>query len=591
MKEIIKQLLATILPEVSLENVIIDFPSDSSHGDYFTNVAFVASKLLKISPFDAAEQIVSKLKAEKGSEAFSSIQAVKPGFINFTILPEVVGDKLVSLDHSFGISRTLEGKTYIVEYSSPNIAKPFTIGHLRSTIIGDAIANLLQSQGALVKRDNHVGDWGTQFGKLIYAIKKWDPEKKFLTAENPVKALVSLYIQFHDEAEKDSMLENKGREEFKKLEDKDAQAVALWKECIDASWIEFDKIYKQLGVVFTENSGHGFSESSVESYIPGVIKELEEKKLLSDSEGARVVFFPNNELPPLLIMKSDGATIYATRDLATDLMRLKTYGNDISIINEIGSEQSLYMQQIYRTEEMLGWFQSSQRIHVKHGLYRFKEGKMSTRKGNVIWLEDVLEEAKKRAFTLQKRTSEVDETLVITNNHKKGKAQEHIMGYAARIDGMDQVAIGALKWNDLKRNSHMDIAFDWDEVLNMQGNSGPYLQYSYVRTQSVLKKADKLLVTNPLDMNDLQEEEIRLSRMLLQFDGIVAKAAKELSPSTLCTYLYEVAKLFSSFYQACPILTAENDAIRIRRLLLTKVSGIVLGRGLKLLGISTPDQM
>lgn len=570
MKELIKQLLITALPEISLEHVTIDFPADISHGDFFTNVAFIASKQLKTSPMAAAETIVTKLLEDKTATMFSSIIAVKPGFINFMLTPEYVGKQLQEITKNFGVSTSLQGKTYIVEFSSPNIAKPFTIGHLRSTIIGDAVANLLVSQGAEVKRDNHIGDWGTQFGKLIYAIKTWDQEKKFRTAENPVKALVALYIKFHEEAEKDPALEEKGREAFKKLEQKDPESVALWKECIDASWIEFDKIYQELGIAFSENNGRGFSESSVEGFIPGVIKELNDKHLLSDSEGAKVVFFPNDELPPLLIMKSDGASIYATRDLATDLMRLKTWGKGITIINEIGSEQSLYMQQIYKTEEMVGWFDQSQRIHIKHGLYRFKEGKMSTRKGNVIWLEDVLEEAKKRALLLQNHTSGLDDK---------------------RIHVIDHVAIGALKWNDLKRSSHLDVSFDWDEVLNMQGNSGPYVQYSYVRTQSVLKKAGELLVTSVLDMNGSQDEEIRLSRLLLQFDGIVSKATKELSPSTLCTYLYEVAKSFSSFYQACPILTAGSDEIRTRRLLLTKTSGIVLERGLHLLGITTPDQM
>jgi len=564
----------------------VDYPLDPKHGDYATNVALIAAKRLNRNPIELAEEIAAKLK----TDFIERIEVVKPGFINFWI-------KDIFLQKAFEIKipQIGKGKKVVVEYSSPNIAKPFTIGHLRSTIIGDAVANLLAATGWEVKRDNHVGDWGTQFGKQIYAIKTWGNEEELEKAERPVKLLVDLYVKFHDEAEKDPTLEDKARAWFKKLEDGDEEAKKLWQKCIDWSWKEFEKIYAELGVAFTENNGRGYGESFFEDKMKPVIKELEDKGLLQIGEnGAKLVFFPAadsgqvpDKYPPLMILKKDGATLYSTRDLATDKFRLEHYGSDVKIINEVGAEQALYFRQLYELEKRLGWYQEGQRVHVKHGLYRFKEGKMSTRKGNVIWLEEVLEEAKKKAHGLTAKSHDISfgDTYVET----KSKDKTPTLKESEIINNSDIVGIGALKWNDLKRSSEQDINFDWDEILNMQGNSGPYLQYTFARTQSVLDKSEEKTKYKILNTS-LQIEERELLRLLARFPEVVEEAAGRLAPNILCTYLFELAQAFNLFYQKCPILKAEDD-IRDFRLGLTHKAGEVVKEGLSLLGIQAPKKM
>lgn len=563
----------------------VDYPTDPQHGDYTTNVSFIVAKKAGKNPMELAESLREKLE---GNELFEKVEVAKPGFVNFWITQDALAKKISEKK----VSEVGKGKKVIVEYSSPNIAKPFTIGHLRSTIIGDAIANLLQAVGYEVFRDNHVGDWGTQFGKQIYAIKAWGNEEGIEKSERPVKELVALYVKFHEESEKDPSLEDKAREWFKKLEDEDQEANRLWQKCIDWSWKEFKEIYKQLGVSFTENEGYGYGEAFFENKMRHVRLELEAKHLLHEGkEGAKIVEFPEEtKLPPLMIIKKDGATLYATRDLATDKFRLfdhEEYGRDVLIINEVGIEQSLYFQQLYKLEAMLGWVKPEQRIHIKHGLYRFKEGKMSTRKGNVIWLEDVLEEARKRAYDLQFVRIDAPEEV-------KDKIQNSLLsskGGKEKIKKVaNEVAIGALKWNDLKRDPKQDIAFDWDEILTMQGNSGPYLQYTYVRTKSVLEKAGTKQVTLSSSSHKLTQEERDVMRLLARFAEIVEEAALRYAPHLLCIYLFELAQAFNLFYQKHQILK-EKGEIREFRLKLTAATGTILQQGLYLLGITTPERM
>lgn len=456
------------------------------------------------------------------------------------------------------------GQTAVVEYSSPNIAKPFTIGHLRSTIIGDAVANLLEATGWTVKRDNHLGDWGTQFGKQICAIKKWGDEEEIAQSERPVKKLVELYVKFHAEAEENPELVDEGRAWFKKLEDGDLEARRLWQKCIDWSWKEFNQIYEELGVRFTENDGRGYGESYFEDKMDVVVEELETKNLLTDSEGARLVFFPDDQYPPLMVIKKDGTTLYATRDLATDKFRLQKYGADVRIINEVGAEQSLYFQQIFAIELMLGWVEPDQRVHVKHGMFRFKDGKMSTRKGNVIWLEDVLQEARERAQQL-------------------GDDPEHAQTIASAV------GIGALKWNDLKRSAHLDVVFDWDEMLSMEGNSGPYMQYTVVRGKSVLQKWQESGFTATATTEaDITPEGLEILRLLSRYGEAVERAAQEYAPHLLANALFEIAQSFNTFYNKHQIVADGVPQVRID---LVNATVAVLSHGLGLLGIETVDRM
>ena len=571
MKEEIKKQLALVLEELGIEGVnpVVEYPGDKKNGDYSSNVALIVAKKLGKNPRVLGEEIAQKLQGEPldSQGIFDRIEVAGAGFINFWVSNEKLLDVLRNPHEILKqVQDDNKGRKVVVEYSSPNIAKPFTVGHLRSTIIGDAVANLLQATGWEVHRDNHLGDWGTQFGKQIYAIKQWGNEEEIENSDRPVKLLVYLYVKFHEEAEKQPELNDEARTWFKKLEDGDEEARRLWRRCSDWSWRECEGIYKQLGVTFTENNGRGYGESFFEDKMSPIVKELEEKGLLKEGEeGAKLVFFSGNKYPPLMILKKDGSTLYATRDLATDKFRKENYGEDIVVINEIGGEQSLYMQQIFEVEKLLGWYKEGQRVHVKHGLFRFKEGKMSTRKGNVVWLEDVLIEAEKRAGELG--GLEGQEGLEIAK----------------------MVASGAIKWNDLKRDSKQDIVFDWDDILNMQGNSGPYMQYAFVRTQSILAKAEERSSLQPTTYN-LQPEERDLLLLLSQFSEIMEEAANRFAPSILCTYLFELAQSFNLFYQKHQILKAEGDA-RNLRLTITDATGKVIKQGLGLLGITPPDRM
>ena len=589
----IKDKLRKALLDLGIEGLEIELeqPKELSFGDYTTNAAMKAfatpnlkSKILNLkSPKELAERIVEIFNSKFviHDSTVGKVEVVG-GFINFhlsvnylgTWLEEVLRDneKLVNKPKS-------SSNKIVVEYSSPNIAKPFTIGHLRSTIIGDAVANLLEVTGRKVYRDNHIGDWGSQFGKLTYAIKTWGNEEEIEKAENPVKELVNLYIKFHEEAEKNPKLEDYGREWFKKLEDGDLEARRLWQKCIDWSWMEFNNLYSELNVKFTENNGRGYGESFFEDKMKQVIEELREKDLLKEDQEAFLIYFKNDKLPPLMILKTDGTTLYATRDLATDKFRLEKYGKDIKIINEVGAEQSLYFQQLFELEKMLGWFNAGQRVHVRHGLYRFKDQKMSTRKGNVIWLEDLLNEAEKRALSLSKQDS-----ISISQNARR-------------------IGIGALKWNDLKRNSIQDIIFDWEDILNMQGDSGPYMQYTYARTHSVLAKVksssnakatadkEKLKVKSSiqdLKFDELEKEEIHLLRYLYRYSDVVTQAADSLSPNIICNYLFNLAQKFNLFYQKHKVIGSDNED---QRLALVSLTGITIKHGLGILNIEVPEKV
>lgn len=531
-------------------NINLEHPADFIHGDYSSNVAMVVATQVGMSPNELAKAIKTELNRNLPQEV-EKVEVAGPGFINFYLSKKFFIDSLKEIltkREKYGENNLGEGKKVIVEYSSPNIAKPFSIGHLRSTIIGDAVANLLAMSGYKVIRDNHLGDWGTQFGKLIVAIKKWGDFEAIKKSDNPIKDLVALYVRFHDEAENDERLEIEGRDAFAKLENGDKEAREIWQTCIDLSLKEFSSIYKRLGVKFDTEYGESFFVDKIKP----VYDELIKHNLLVESEGAKVVMFDEEtKLPPLIVEKSDGSTIYAMRDLAADLWRKHEYEPDL-IINEVGAEQSLYFQQLFKVEELLGWYKNGERVHVSHGMYRFKDGKMSTRKGNVIWLEDVLSEAVRRASEFNSSVAE-------------------------------EVGIGAIKYNDLKRESRIDIMFDWEEILNLKGNSGPYLQYTYARTCSILEKAGGMKEAKVADDPGIIE------KMLHRFPGVVERATIEYAPHHICTYLYGLASAFNSYYASNQIVSDEPTSHY--RVALTAAVGQVLKNGLTLLGIESPEKM
>jgi len=546
----------TDLPaQAGISKINLEHPEEISHGDYSCNIAMVLAKLVGQNPREFAIKIVAKILEKKPNEVLK-VEVAGPGFINFYLSPEFFIDQskeILRADKKFGKSKIGKGKKVIVEYSSPNIAKPFTIGHLRSTVIGDAIANILDFSGYKVIRDNHLGDWGTQFGKLIVAIKKWSSIEEIKRSKTPIKDLVALYVKFHDEAEKDLNLDNEARDWFTKLEKGNKEAKKIWNICVKLSMKEFEKIYKRLGVKFNTEYGESFFEGKMKE----VIEDVKKLGIARESEGAYLVFFDKEKYPPMMLLKKDGSTIYALRDLATDKFRKKKYGKDVTIINEVGMEQSLHFQQVFEAEKLLGYSNGTDRIHVKHGFYRFPEGKMSTRKGNGIWLDEILDEAVEKAAAFDKDTAEV-------------------------------VGVGAIKFNDLKRESSKDIIFNWDEILNLKGDSGPYLQYSYARARSILRKAKEERVRS--NMKKIGGEISILEKILYRFPEVVERAGSEYSPHYIATYLIELASSFNNFYAQGKIVD-KNDIDSPYKIALTEAFSIVLKNGLHLLGIQAPEKM
>ena len=561
-KNILENAIKTALWELQIEEakigkINLEHPEELSHGDYSCNIAMILAKQVSQNPRELAEKIVAEI-LERKPEEVSKIEVAGPGFINFYLSPDFFiqqSKEILKADKKFGQSKIGKGKKVIVEYSSPNIAKPFTIGHLRSTVIGDAIANILDFSGYKVVRDNHLGDWGTQFGKLIVAIKKWSSFDDIKKSESPIKDLVALYVRFHDEAEKDLALDNEARDWFTKLEKGDREAKKIWEVCVQLSMKEFEKIYKRLGVKFDTAYGESFFEDKMKD----VIEEVKKLGIAKESEGAYLVFFENDKYPPMMLLKKDGSSIYALRDLAADKFRKKKYGKDVTIINEVGMEQSLHFQQLFETEKLLGYSNGHDRVHVKHGFYRFPEGKMSTRKGNGIWLDEVLDEAIEKAGAFDKNSAEM-------------------------------VGIGAIKFNDLKRECSKDIIFNWDEILNLKGDSGPYLQYSYARAKSILRKAKEEGVKK-VDWKKVSTKNTsHLEKMLYRFPEIVERAGQEYSPHYIATYLIELASSFNGFYAQGKIVD-KADLQSPYKVALTEVFSVVLKNGLRLLGIQAPEKM
>jgi len=542
-----------VLTELGIQkpHAVIDITGNLEHGDYTSNVAMIYAKELGNNPRALAEEIVQKLGAIPG---VADISIAGPGFINFRLEDSYIGhlvSHILDNPNTYGSNTKGTGKKVVVEYSSPNIAKPFSIGHLRSTIIGDALANVLAFSGYEVVRHNYLGDWGTQFGKLLYALTEWSSIEAIEKSDQKIKDLVALYVRFHAEAETDTTLEDKGREWFKKLEDGDSVARDLWQKCIQWSKIEFDGIYNRLGVHFDKDDG----ESSLEEYMPEVLDIVTQKGIARESEGALAVFFPDDMYPPFLIRRSDGATLYATRDLTSDYRRKQLYGDDVIIINEVGSEQTLHFKQLFETEKMLGWFTEGQRVHTTHGLYRFPEGKMSTRKGNVIWLEDILNEAAEKARLINP-------------------------------DVAERVAIGAIKFNDLKRESIKSIVFNWDEIVNLKGDTGPYVQYTYARICALSEKAREQGILAQTGVNDTD-----VARLLERFPYIVSLSTQSYKANYIAEYLIQLAGAFNAYYAGNVIVDDTDMQKSAERLALAQAVGAVLKTGMQILGVPVIERM
>lgn len=516
----------------------------SQHADIASSVAFL---IKQGNPVEIANNIVSKISDKSG---FDKIEAKGP-FINFYFSDNTKLEilKNVLKDGNYGSDKI--NKTIVIDYSSPNIAKPFGIGHLRSTIIGQAIYNLYKYLGYKCVGDNHIGDWGTQFGKLIYQIKTKNVPLESLTIEK----LEELYVDFHKQDNPE--LDQFARDEFKKLEQGDVENIRIWAECKRISLAEFDRIYDLLGVKID----YAYGESYYNELANHIIVELKERQIARQSEGAWIVEF--DDMPPCVLEKSDGASTYFARDLAAIKMRAEEFNPDI-IAYEVGSEQSLYWKQVFATAKKMGLDFNFK--HIAHGLIRSKEGKFSTREGNTIHLEDVINEAIDRSKDLIK-----DSTVANADDLAK------------------QVGIGAIKYNDLSQDREKDIIFDWDKIINLKGNSGPYIQYAYARIQSVLEKAGSFELNEP--PNNIEENESKLISKIFWFPEIIKVSAEKFAPHTLCNYIFSLAQDFSNFYNQNPILNADDENTKNFRLAICKATGEIIKISLDILGIDAPERM
>ena len=549
------------------EKVDIQNSTKREFGDFQTNFAMVSSKLIGKNPREIASTLVDNFKE---NDIIEKLEIAGPGFINIYLKNNFLNEELKKVENEkYDFSFLNTDKTIIIDYSSPNIAKRMHIGHLRSTIIGDSIKRTLQFLGFHTLADNHIGDWGTQFGKLIVAYKNWLNKKSY--EEDPIGELERIYVQFSDEAKKNPALVDEAREELKKLQLGDEENQKLWKEFIDISLKEYNKIYDRLGV----NFDYYYGESFYNDMMPAVLEELKEKGIAREDQGALVVFFENDKLPPAIVQKKDGSFLYTTSDLATMKFRKDELNVDEAVYLTDDRQQN-HFKQVFEIGEMLGEPYNYKKTHVVFGIMRFGDGMIfSSRSGNIIRLVDLLDEAKTQVKKV------IDEKNPNIPEEEKEKIAEI-------------VGSGAIKYFDLSQNRTSDITFTWDKVLSFEGNTGPYLQYTYVRIMSILRKLKKenINVENKdIILENMNGVERELAVELLRFPQTVVKSYESYRPNIIADYLFDIAKLFNNFYNSNSILKEENKKVMDARILLAEKTAFILKQGLGLLGINTVDRM
>lgn len=531
----------------------------------FAVPCFAAAKAKSVAPTDVAKEIAEALTKE-----FSWIDRadVAGGYVNMYLDAKALGketlDAVMTAKEKYGASQEGKNATVVIEYSSPNAAKPMSVGHLRSTIIGESLKKLYESQGYAVIGINHFGDFGTQFGKLLYAMSQWKNEDAY--AKEPVKEMLRLYVKFHEEAKNDPVLEDKGREMFQKLEAGDAELARQWAELCAVSADDFEKIYAMLGVKIDLLLGESFYQSMTADVIA---KCLEKNIAVKNEDGSVAVNFADEEFPSFLLAKKDGSSLYAARDIAAAEFRLEQF-DPAQVIYVVGGEQTLHFRQVFKTLGLLGHDAAKFR-HDGFGLVSLPEGKMSTREGRVIFLEDLIEEAIERAGKIV-----AEKNPDLTDAEKKEIAEA--------------VGIGAIIYNDLSQSREKNIQFTWDRALSMEGSSAPYLQYAYARAMSIVRKAGDGFEFKKENMMIEAEQEQKLVRMIARFPEAIRHAQETDAPHAVATYLNNLVQEFGRFYNECPVLTAEGNT-RETRLASVSATAQVIKNGLTLLGIRTLDRM
>lgn len=558
-KDLIAENISSVLSIEKSEVLrLLEIPPRQEMGDYAFPCFQLAKTLRKAPNFIAGE-----LKDKLSIHEIDRIEVMGPYvnfFLNKSVFLKDVVDEILREGENYGKSDVGENRTVIVEFSSPNIAKPFHVGHLFTTVIGNSLSRIFKFEGYQTERINHLGDWGTQFGKLITGYERWIDKDKLI--ESPIEELNRIYVKFHEEADIDPSLNDEARMHFKNLEDGVKYEVELWTQFRDLSLKVFKEVYEELGVEFDSYAGESFYSDKMDD----VVTLLDEKGIMTESNGAKVVMLEEYNMPPTIIMKADGATIYATRDLAAAIYRKKTY-DFYKNIYVVGTPQSLHFKQVFKTLELAGFEWAKDCVHVGFGLVKFPGKMMSTRKGDVVLLDDLLKEAVETALK------------IIVEKNPNLKDKEEIA---------KKVGIGAIIFTYLKNSREKDIIFDWDEILSFDGETGPYVQYTYARAKSILRKNE--IKDDPILALLDSQEEFELAKTLNGFNDAVLAAIDKYEPSIVTRYVLQVAKDFNKFYNNCPINSAE-EGTKQARLKLVLATTLVLRNALNLLGIETVEEM
>ena len=550
--------------DVNLNSVDLSPSSNDKFGDFQSNISLENSKKLKLSPRDISNKITN---TDDFPSFVQKIEIAGPGFINFTIKNKSISHNLECLmkDIHLGVEQVGKDKTIILDYSSPNVAKPMHIGHIRSTVIGNALDKLYRFQGYNVISDNHLGDWGTQFGLMIIGFREFVNYESL--EKSPIEELERIYVKSYNKSKENDEWKQFAKNELVKLQQGNKDNLELWKNFVQLSLDEFEKIYKRLDIEFNLFRG----ESFYNDLLPKVISLLEEKNLIKESEGAKVIDLEEQGMPVCIVKKSDGGYNYATTDLATVISRQKEFSPE-KIIYVTDERQQLHFKQFFEVSKMLGLKNNLK--HVWFGLMRLPEATFSTREGNVIKLSDLLDEAENRALKIIKSN----------NNNLDNEKQ---------LELAKAIGIGAIKYTDLSQNPQSIVTFTWDKALSLDGNSAPYLQYAYARISSVYDKYKDKYNSKDLENYEINISEVierKLALKLLKFPNAVNLAVENYRPNILCDYLYELAQLYSSFYQNLPFLKAK-EGIRESRIKICSLTAKILQQGLNLLGIKTPERI
>ena len=551
------------IEELTLEEItaLIEVPPNKDMGD-FAFPCFKLAKVFRKAPNMIAEELSSKIEAKGVVSKVTPLGGYINFFVNKSQLAETVIKDVLTKKEKYGHSDLGKDKTIVLDFSSPNIAKPFHIGHIRTTVIGNALYKIYDSQGYNTVRVNHLGDYGTQFGKLIVAFKLWG--NKEAVEANPIPELLKLYIQFHDEAEKHPEMEDEARAWFTKLENGDKEAKELWQWFRDESLKEFARVYDLLDIEFDSYNGESFYSDKMDR----VIDIIKDKGLLQESQGTNIVDLEEYNMPPALITKNDGSTLYMTRDLAAALYRKENYDFE-KCIYVVGSQQSLHFQQLFKVLELVGFEWAKDMVHVPFGMVALEEGTMSTRKGRVVFLEDVLKQA----------IEKTKETMLAKNPN------------ALNVDEIaKQVGVGAVVFQELSNSRIKDYTFSWSRTLSFEGETGPYVQYTHARCCAVLRKAEEEVTTdiNYDLLNDVDSAEVL--KVIASFNKTILNAMRKNEPHIITRFVLDLAQAFNKFYHDNSILV-EDAQLRKARLALVAATRQALENGLKLLGMQAPERM